>query len=68
MTQNQLILFMLLLFYVGIGLFGSIIILSAVPKFSPLITMMINFLKIICITLILCCAITVYNIQNNIKR
>lgn len=47
---NNIIIFMIFLFYFGIGISGSILFLQTVPKFAPLITFLFSILKVVIVS------------------
>ena len=68
MTRNHIIIFMIFLFYFGIGIFGSILFLQAIPKFAPLITFMFSVLKVVIVSWFCLFVGLISNFQSNIKN
>lgn len=50
MTRTFIIFFVLLLFHLGLGIFGSILFMSAIPKFTPFVNVLHYILQIIVIS------------------
>lgn len=53
MNDKKFIFLMILLFYFGIGLAGSMLVLSSLPKFGPFVVILYNMLKVVIVVWLL---------------